>query len=69
MLSYFHNLKSKKKKKKKKKDREFYSMLYGDLNGKNIQKRGDISICIADSLCYTAENKHNIVKQLSSNKN
>ena len=40
-------------------------MLYGDLNGKNIQNRGDISICIADSLCYTAENKHNIVKQLS----
>ena len=31
------------------------SVLYGDLNGKEIQKRGDISICIADSLCRTAE--------------
>ena len=31
------------------------SMLYGDLNGKEIQKRGDICKQIADSLCYTAE--------------
>ena len=30
-------------------------MLCGDLNGKKIQKRGDICICIADSLCCTAE--------------
>ena len=30
-------------------------MLYGDLNGKEIQKRGDRRICIADSLAYTAE--------------
>ena len=35
--------------------REFYSMLYGDLNGKEIQKRGDICKQIADSLCHTAE--------------
>ena len=34
--------------------RELYSMLCGDLNGRAIQKRGDI--CIADSLCCTAEN-------------
>ena len=27
----------------------------GDLNGKEIQKRGDICIRIADSLCYTVE--------------
>ena len=32
-----------------------YSMLCGDLNGKEIQKRGDICICIADSLCCTVE--------------
>jgi len=29
-------------------------MLCGDLNGRAIQKRGDM--CIADSLCCTAEN-------------
>ena len=28
---------------------------YSDLNGKEIQKRGDICICIADSLCCKAE--------------
>ena len=27
----------------------------GDLNGKEIQKRGDICICIADSFCCTVE--------------
>ena len=36
----------------------------GDLNGKEIQKRGDICIHIAASLCCTAEAKHSIVKQL-----
>ena len=35
--------------------RELYSVLCGDLNGKEIQKRGDICIRIADSLCCTAE--------------
>ena len=30
-------------------------MLCGDLNGKEIQKRGDLYKCIADSLCYTLE--------------
>ena len=30
---------------------ELYSVLYGDLNGKEIQKRGDMCICITDSLC------------------
>ena len=30
-------------------------MLCGDLNGKEIHKRGDICIRIADSLCCTAE--------------
>ena len=42
-------------------------MLCGDLNGKEIQKRGDICILIADSLCYKAET-NTIVKQLYSNK-
>ena len=32
-----------------------YSMLCGYLNGKEIQKRGDMCIYIADSLRYTAE--------------
>ena len=35
--------------------RELDSMLCGDLDGKEIQKRGDICIQIADSLCCTAE--------------
>ena len=30
-------------------------MLYDDLNGKEIQKRGDICIHIPDTLCCTAE--------------
>ena len=34
---------------------ELYSMLCGDLNGKEIHKRGDICKHIADSLCYAAE--------------
>ena len=34
-------------------------------NGKEIQKRGDVCICMADSLCCTAE--INSVKQLCSN--
>ena len=32
-----------------------YSMLCGGLNGKEIKKRVDICICIADPLCYIAE--------------
>ena len=36
--------------------RELYSVLCGDLNGKEIQKRGDVCIQIADSLSCTAEN-------------
>ena len=32
------------------------SVLCGDLNGKEIQKRGDICIHITDSLCCTARN-------------
>ena len=35
--------------------RELYSVLCGDLNGKEIQKRGDICIRITDSLCCVAE--------------
>ena len=31
------------------------SVLCGDLNGKEIQKRGDTYLNIADSLCCTAE--------------
>ena len=30
-------------------------MHHGDLDGKKIQKRGDIRICIADSFCCTVE--------------
>ena len=30
-------------------------MLCGDLNGKEIQTRGNTCICIADSLCCAAE--------------
>ena len=35
--------------------RELYSVLFGDLNGKEIQKREDICIHIAVLLCCTAE--------------
>ena len=34
---------------------ENYSVICGDLNGKEIQKRGAICICIADSLCCRVE--------------
>ena len=34
------------------------SMLCGDLNEKEFQGRGDICICVADSLCCTAETQH-----------
>ena len=47
--------------------RKLNSVLYGDLNGKEIQKRGDICIHMTGSLCCTAEN-NNIVNQLYSNK-
>ena len=30
-------------------------MLGDDLNGKEIQKSGDVCVCIADTLCYTLE--------------
>ena len=43
-------------------------MLCVDLNGKEVQKRGDINIHKMDSLCYTVET-NNIVKQIYSNKN
>ena len=43
-------------------------MLCADLYGKENQKRGDICIHKADSLCYTVET-NNIGKQLYSNKN
>ena len=39
-----------------------------DLNGKEIQKEGEICIRIVDSLCCTIETNINIVKQLHSNK-
>ena len=35
--------------------RELYSKFCGDLNGKEIQKRGNMCIYVADSLCCTAE--------------
>ena len=34
---------------------ELYSVLCGDLNGREIQKRGGICICITESLCCTVE--------------
>ena len=37
---------------------ELHSMLFGDLNGKEIQKRGDMCTCMADSLCCTVEVQH-----------
>ena len=36
-------------------DRELYSVLCGDLNGKEIRKRGGICTRIADSLCCAVE--------------
>lgn len=39
-----------------------------DLNGKEIQKEGEICIRTVDSLCCTIEANINIVKQLHSNK-
>ena len=38
------------------------------LNGKEIQKEGDIYLCVADSFCCTVET-NNIVKQLYPNEN
>ena len=38
-------------------------MFCGDLNGKETQKRGNICICTADSLCCTVETK----RRLSNN--
>ena len=35
--------------------RKLYPVLCGDINGKEIQKRGDISTCILDSICSIAE--------------
>ena len=35
--------------------RELYSVFCGDLNGKEIQKGGDICTCITDPLCCTIE--------------
>ena len=49
--------------------RELYSVLCGDLNEKEIQKRGDIHIYIANSLCRTGETNTTLLKQLYSNKN
>ena len=45
--------------------RKLSSILCGDLNGKEIQKRGDI----ANSLCCTVETNITLLKQLYSNKN
>lgn len=40
-------------------------MFWGDLNEKEIQKRGDMCIHVSDSLCCTEEFKK--LKQLYSN--
>ena len=34
-------------------DRELYLMNCGNLNGKEVQKGGDICVCMADSFCCT----------------
>ena len=44
---------------------ELYSKLYGDLNGTEIQKRGNTCICITDFTLLYSKNLYNIVKQLS----
>ena len=44
-----------------------YSILCNELYGIRIEKRVDICICIADSLCCTPET-NNMVNQLYSNK-
>ena len=36
---------------------KLYSVLCGDLNGKEVQGRGDIHIHMADSCCCMAETK------------
>ena len=38
--------------------RELYSALCGDLNSKEIQKRRDTCIHMADSFCCTEETQH-----------
>ena len=35
--------------------RELYSILCNDLYGKRVWKRGDMCICVTDSLCCTSE--------------
>ena len=42
-------------------------MLSGDLNGKEV-KKGDVCLCMADSLCCTVGTDTAVVKQLCSNK-
>ena len=42
--------------------REFYSVFCGNVNRKELQKREDLCICVADSLCCIAET-NNVVKQ------
>ena len=49
--------------------RELYSVLCGDLNGKEIQKGGDKYICVADSLCCAVETNTKLQSQPYSNKN
>ena len=48
---------------------ELYSILCGDLTGKKTQKREDMCMHKANSLCLRAETKNYIVKQLNPNKN
>ena len=43
-------------------------MLCGDLNGKEIQKRGGVCIRMVDSFCCTAKGNTDIVNQLCSSK-
>ena len=38
--------------------RELYSVFYGDLNGKEILKRGDTCVSIADSPCFIVHTQH-----------
>lgn len=35
--------------------RELYSVLGGDLNGREIQGKGNIYVCVTESLSFAAE--------------
>ena len=44
------------------------SVIYDDLNGKEIPKGGNKCICMADSLCFTAETDTTVQSNYTTNK-